>query len=76
MEKLLIPTLEAADSLGMGLTKFYEYLDKPEGIPAVRMGRSVRVHVDDVRAFAERQRLAASRRRDSSTDSGAEVDVD
>jgi excisionase family DNA binding protein len=76
MEKLLIPTLDAANSLGMGLTKLYEYLDKPEGIPVVRIGRSVRVHVDDVRAFAERQRVAAHRTSDLTTDSGTEVNSD
>jgi excisionase family DNA binding protein len=56
MEKLLLTTREAADMLGMGRTKLYEHLDKPGGIPVVRLGRSVRVLVDDVRQFAERQR--------------------
>jgi excisionase family DNA binding protein len=56
MEKLLLTTREVADLLGIGRTKLYEQLDKPNGIPVVRPGRSVRVHVDDVRQFADRQR--------------------
>jgi len=56
MEKLLLTILETADVLGMGRTKLYEHLDKPNGIPVVRLGRSVRVHAEDVRKFAERRR--------------------
>jgi excisionase family DNA binding protein len=56
MEKLLLTIREAADVLSMGRTKLYEQLDKSGGIPVVRIGRSVRVHVDDVRKFAEIQR--------------------
>jgi len=62
MEKLLLTTSEGADMLAMGRTKFYEHLDKPGGIPVVRLGRSVRVHIDDVRQFAERQRDESARR--------------
>jgi excisionase family DNA binding protein len=62
MEKLLLTIREAADVLGMGRTKLYEQLDKSGGIPVVRIGRSVRVHVDDVRKFAEIQRERARSR--------------
>jgi excisionase family DNA binding protein len=60
MEKLLLTTREVADLLGIGRTKLYEQLDKPNDIPVVRLGRSVRVHVDDVRQFADRQREVSS----------------
>jgi excisionase family DNA binding protein len=61
MEKLLLTTTEAAMVLGIGRTKLYEYLATRE-LPAVRIGRSVRIHVDDVRQFAEGRRQSASGR--------------
>jgi excisionase family DNA binding protein len=59
MEKLLLTTQEAADVLGIGRVKLYQYLGHE--LPVVRIGRSVRVHVDDVRKFAEERREAAQR---------------
>jgi excisionase family DNA binding protein len=76
MDRILLPTAEAAAILGIGRTKLYEYLDKPGGIRVIRLGRSVRVHVDDVRAFADRQRGAKNSQGDSRTITGAPVDVD
>jgi excisionase family DNA binding protein len=57
LEKILLSTAEAAEALGIGKTKIYEYLGRD--LPVVRIGRSVRVHVDDVRRFADQMREAA-----------------
>jgi excisionase family DNA binding protein len=59
VDKILLTTQEAADALGIGRVKLYSYLGK--GLPVVRIGRSVRVHVDDVRKFAEAMREEARR---------------
>lgn len=60
MDKVLLTTTEAAAALGLGRTKLYDYLGT-EALPSVRIGRAVRVHVDDVRRFAEEQRHASTR---------------
>lgn len=57
MEKLLLTTQEAADLLGIGRAKLYQYLGHE--IPVVRIGRAVRVHIDDARIFADSRREAA-----------------
>lgn len=56
MDKVLLTTQEAAAALGIGRTKLYEVLGKPGGIPICRIGRTVRIHVDDIRRFAGEQR--------------------
>lgn len=58
MEKLLLTTTEAATVLGIGRTKLYELIGTGH-ISTVPIGRVVRVHVDDVRRFAEAQRHTA-----------------
>jgi excisionase family DNA binding protein len=57
MEKILLTTQEAADFLGIGRAKLYEYLG--DEIPVVRIGRAVRVHIDDARKFADSKREEA-----------------
>jgi excisionase family DNA binding protein len=54
MDKILLTTQEAADFLGIGRAKLYEYLGRE--IPVVRIGRAVRVHIDDARRFADAMR--------------------
>ena len=58
-ERILLTTREAAHSLGIGRTKLYELLDRPDGLPVVRIGRAVRIHIEDVRRFAEERRGTA-----------------
>jgi excisionase family DNA binding protein len=58
MEKLLLRPDEAATSLGVGRSRIYQLL--ADGvIPAIRVGRSVRVPAHALRAWiADRQRVA------------------
>lgn len=55
---LLLSVPEVCEVLKIGRTSLYQVLDKelPEGLPVVRIGRSVRVHVDDLYEFSERLR--------------------
>ena len=56
MDKLLLllrPT-EAAEAIGIGRSKVYELLASGE-LPSVRIGCSVRVPVDALRAWIERK---------------------
>jgi excisionase family DNA binding protein len=50
---LLRPT-EAADTIGVGRSKLYALLASGE-LPSVRIGSSVRVPVDALRAWIDRQ---------------------
>jgi predicted DNA-binding transcriptional regulator AlpA len=51
-ERLLIKPEEGAAMLGIGRTSFYAKLDVE--IPRIRIGRSVLVDPDDVRAYRDR----------------------
>ena len=55
LEKALLTTTEAAAALGIGRTKLYEILGQRDGIPVVRIGRSVRVPSAAVQEWVERQ---------------------
>ncbi|MGI8825179.1 MAG: helix-turn-helix domain-containing protein [Chloroflexota bacterium] len=59
MDKLLLTIPEACHVLGIGRSHLYALLGKQ--LPVVRIGRSVRVHTDDVRRFAQEQRLGPPR---------------
>ncbi len=54
MEKLLLRPAEAAEAIGIGRSKVYELLASGE-LPSIRIGGSVRVPVDALRAWIERQ---------------------
>jgi excisionase family DNA binding protein len=54
MEKLLLRPVEAAEAIGVGRSKIYELLSKNE-LPSIRVGSSVRVPVDALRAWIARQ---------------------
>ncbi len=54
MEKLLLRPTEAADAIGIGRSKVYELLASGE-LPSIRIGGSVRVPVDALRAWIARQ---------------------
>lgn len=59
MEKLLLRPLEAAQAIGIGRSKVYELLASGE-LPSIRIGGSVRVPLDALRAWIDRQ-LAETR---------------
>jgi excisionase family DNA binding protein len=54
MDKLLLRPTEAADVIGVGRSKVYELIAKGV-IPSVRIGSSVRVPVDALRAWIASQ---------------------
>lgn len=54
MEKLLLRPVEVADLLGIGRSKVYELVGAGV-IPSVRIGSSVRVPLDSLRAWIARQ---------------------
>ena len=56
MEQLLLKPTEVARALGMGRSKIYQMLIRRE-LPVVRIGRSVRVPVDELRQWL-RQRIS------------------
>ncbi len=54
MEKLLLRPAEAAEVLGLGRSKTYELLASG-ALPSVRIGRSLRVPVEALRAWIKEQ---------------------
>jgi excisionase family DNA binding protein len=54
MEKMLLRPVEAADAIGVGRSKMYELLASGE-LPSIRVGASVRVPVEELRAWIARQ---------------------
>ncbi len=57
MDRLLLRPDEAAEVLGVGRSKIYALLASGE-VPAVRVGRSVRVPVEALRRWVDRQARA------------------
>jgi excisionase family DNA binding protein len=54
MDRLLLRPVEAAEAIGIGRSKVYELLASGE-LPSIRIGGSVRVPVDALRAWIDRQ---------------------
>jgi excisionase family DNA binding protein len=54
MEKLLLRPVEAAEAIGISRSKIYELLASGE-LPSVRIGASVRVPVEALRAWIAEQ---------------------
>ncbi len=52
MERLMLKPKEAADAVGVGRTLFYR-LVKAGVIPSCRVGKSIRIPVAALRAWAE-----------------------
>ena len=60
MERLLLRPTEAAEAIGIGRSKVYELLARGE-LPSVKIGSSVRVPLDELRAWVRRQMERAPR---------------
>ncbi len=60
MDKLLLKPLEVAELLGIGRSKTYELIGAGL-IPSVRIGTSVRVPTDSLRAWISKQTDDAAR---------------
>lgn len=61
MERLLVRPHEAGDMLGVSRSKAYELIARGE-LPVVRVGKSVRVPVDRLRAWIDQQVAAQDSR--------------
>jgi len=57
MNQIALRPTEAGKALGVGRTKIYELL-KTGKLPSVRIGRSIRVPVDALRAWIEKNQSA------------------
>ena len=54
MDRLLLRPTEAAEAIGIGRSKIYELLAAGD-LPSIRIGGSVRVPVEALRAWIARQ---------------------
>jgi excisionase family DNA binding protein len=54
MNRLLLRPVEAAEAIGIGRSKVYALLASGE-LPSIRIGGSIRVPVDHLRAWIDRQ---------------------
>ena len=54
MDRMLLRPTEAAETIGVGRSKIYELLASGE-LPSIRIGGSVRVPVDALRAWIDLQ---------------------
>jgi excisionase family DNA binding protein len=63
MEKLLVRPMEVAEALGVSRSKIYELIASG-AMPSVRIGKSVRVSVDELRKWVR------------SHSSGSQTDID
>ncbi len=72
MEKLLLRPAEAGEVLGLGRSKIYELLANGS-IPSIRIGKSVRVPVEQLREWLNNQPLNSDGEElEESADSGKE----
>jgi excisionase family DNA binding protein len=54
MDRLLLKPIEFADAIGVSRSRAYELIQRGE-VPSIRVGSSVRVPVDALRAWIQRQ---------------------
>ena len=59
MERILIRPIEVAQALSLGRSKIYELIASGT-IPVVRIGRSVRVPIEELRAWVNKQKQESS----------------
>lgn len=57
---VLLTPEEAADVLGTKLRHVWDLLNRGD-IPKTRVGKKVRVHIDDLDAYIEKQRVTAAK---------------
>jgi excisionase family DNA binding protein len=58
MDEMLLKIPQVCDLTQLGRSTIYQLLDRPGGLATVRIGRAVRVHIDEVRSWVERQQAA------------------
>ena len=55
MDEMLLKIPQVCDLTQLGRSTIYQLLDRPGGLATVRIGRAVRVHIDEVRRWVEQQ---------------------
>ena len=60
MDEILLKIPQVCELTQLGRSTIYELLDRPGGLATVRIGRAVRVHIDEVRKWVERQQAASN----------------
>ena len=61
-QRLLLRVADVCAQLSISRSHFYELLrSEPDAFPQVRLGRSIRIPADAVRAFVERKGAEAAR---------------
>ena len=55
MDEMLLTIPQVCDLTQLGRSTIYQLLDRPGGLATVRIGRAVRVHIDEVRRWVEQQ---------------------
>ena len=58
MEEMLLKITQVCNLTQLGRSTVYQLLDKPDGLATIRIGRAVRVHIDELRQWVEKQRAA------------------
>ena len=59
MDEILLKIPQVCELTQLGRSTIYELLDRPGGLATVRIGRAVRVHIDEGRRWVERQQAAS-----------------
>ena len=59
MDEILLKIPQVCELTQLGRSTIYQLLDRPGGLATVRIGRAVRVHIDEVRRWVERQQAAS-----------------
>ncbi len=54
MDKLLLRPMEAAEIISVSRSRIYELVAN-KSIKSLRIGRSVRIHIDDLKAWIKEQ---------------------
>lgn len=60
VQQLLLTIPQAAQSLGISRAKLYSLLAQQEGPPVIRLGRSVRISIDSLQKWIEKQEHESS----------------
>jgi len=74
MERLMLKPTEAAEAIGMGRTAFYR-LVKAQLIPSCRVGKSIRIPVNALREWVEKQTASNGPEPASRVQSGSEFKI-
>jgi len=58
MEQLFLTIPQVCDVLQISRSTVYQLMDQPDGLARTKIGRSARIHVDEVRRWVEQQQAS------------------